>query len=92
MNLTQRVLERLAWLEYRMSRMEQHVTQIDDVIAELNDATNQIAEELDALRGDVANVDTVTAQKFQPLVDRLRQLAADPSNPVPPADGGQPTP
>jgi uncharacterized coiled-coil protein SlyX len=92
MNDLNQVLGRIAWLEYRMSRMEYQMSRVDDVLVELNDATNQIAAELDTLRGDVANVDTVTADKLTPLVDRLRGLAADPNNPVPPADGGQPTP
>lgn len=66
------------------------MSQVDDVVAELNTATNDIATELEDLRSQVSGLDAVTAEKFTPIVERLRALAADPSNPVPPADGGQP--
>lgn len=66
------------------------MSRVDDVIADLNTATDEIAADLEALREQVSNVDAVTAEKFTPLVERLRALGADPENPVPPADGGQP--
>lgn len=59
------------------------MSRVDDVIADLNTATDEIANDLDALRQQVSGLDAVTAEKFQPLVDRLRALGADPENPVP---------
>jgi len=64
------------------------MTRVDDVIRDLNTATDEIAADLEALRAQVSNVDAVTAEKFQPLISRLRDLGADPENPVPPVDGG----
>ena len=66
------------------------MSRVDDVIADLDTATNDIANELDQLRDEVANLDGATADKLTPIVERLRTLAADPENPVPPADGGTP--
>lgn len=73
----------MAWLEHRMSRMESKMSRVDDVIADLNTATDEIAADLEALRAQVSNVDAVTAERFTPLVERLRALGADPENPVP---------
>jgi uncharacterized coiled-coil protein SlyX len=78
-----RILRRLALLELRTARLEQSMSRVDDVIADLNTATDEIANDLDALRQQVSGLDAVTAEKFQPLVDRLRALGADPENPVP---------
>jgi len=58
---------------------------VDDVIAQLDTATNEIAADLAALRDAVAGNDAATAAKFTPLLDRLTALGADPQNPVPPA-------
>lgn len=57
---------------------------VDDVLAQLDTATNEIATDLARLRDEVAGDDSATAAKFQPLLDRLTQLAQDPENPVPP--------
>jgi uncharacterized coiled-coil protein SlyX len=78
-----RLLRRLALLELRIARLEQSMSRVDDVITDLNTATDEIANDLDALREQVSGLDAVTAEKFQPLVDRLRALGADPENPVP---------
>lgn len=67
----------------RLDRLETGMSQVDDVLAELNAATNDIAEDLERLREEVANSDASTAEKFVPLVERLRALAVDPENPVP---------
>jgi uncharacterized coiled-coil protein SlyX len=83
-SITEQVLQRLAWLEYRLSRMEQHMSAVDDVIADINTATDEIANDLEALRSQVSGLDAVTAEKFGPIVERLRALGADPENPVPP--------
>lgn len=55
----------------------------DNVLEQLNTATDEIARDLQALRDEVAGGDQAVAAKFQPLVDRLTQLGADPANPVP---------
>lgn len=67
----------------RLDRLEHEMSQVDDVLAALNAATNEVAEDLERLREEVANMDATTAEKFVPLVDRLRALAVDPENPVP---------
>lgn len=63
------------------------MSRVDDVIADLNTATDEIANDLEELRSQVSGLDATTAEKFTPLVERLRGLGADPANPVPPADG-----
>lgn len=67
----------------RLDRLEHAMSQVDDVLAALNAATNDVAEDLERLRAEVAAFDGETAAKFVPLVDRLRALAVDPENPVP---------
>jgi Asp-tRNA(Asn)/Glu-tRNA(Gln) amidotransferase C subunit len=67
----------------RLDRLERYVSQVDDVLTALNSATNDVAEDLERLRGEVAGLDAATAEKFAPLVERLRELAVDPENPVP---------
>ena len=79
------MLRRLARVEVRVSRLENHMSRVDDVIADLNTATDEIASDLEALRTEVGNLDSATADKLTPLVDRLRALGADPENPVPPS-------
>lgn len=63
------------------------MTAVDDIISQLDDATNEIASDLAALRDEVAAGDTGTAAKFQPLLDRLTALGQDPANPVPTTPG-----
>lgn len=67
----------------RLDRLEHGMSQVDDVLAALNAATNDVAEDLERLREEIAGTDAATAEKFVPLVDRLRALAVDPENPVP---------
>jgi len=71
--------ERIASLEVRMSLSE---TALED----LDVATNEIAAELDELRGEIAATDTALAGRIGSAANRLRGLAADPENPVPPVD------
>lgn len=73
----------LSKMLYRLDRLEVAMSQVDDVLAALDEATNAVAEDLERLRAEVAGMDADTAAKFVPLVDRLRSLAADPENPVP---------
>lgn len=67
----------------RLDRLEQSMSQVDDALADLNNATNDVAEDLERLRDEVAAFDAGTAEKIQPIVERLRSLAVDPENPVP---------
>jgi phage repressor protein C with HTH and peptisase S24 domain len=82
--------------DYALSQTE-HITKIgetamarvDEVVARLGAATDEIARDLDALRQEVAGLDESVAAKFEPLVNRLEQMGQDPQNPVPdaPVDG-----
>lgn len=91
-----RLAEQIDELEVRQLRLEQHMAQIDDALSALDEATNDIAAELDQLKSQVAGFDSNAAQRIQAAADRLRSLAADPANPVPdqppagdePVDGG----
>lgn len=67
----------------RVRRVERHMSAVDDIISNLNTATDEIASDLASLRDEVAGGDSATAQKFQPLLDRLTELGKDPENPVP---------
>ena len=67
----------------RVHKLEHHMSQVDDAVAELNAATNDVADDLERLRTEVTGLDSATADKLTPLVERLRALAADPENPVP---------
>lgn len=68
-------------------------TMPDDVKAEIavlvgkfNDATNAIAAEIEALKGQIANGSITNADvdsAFQPIIDKLNALGASPANPVP---------
>ena len=75
------IKRQLASLEQVLQQIGVTVSKVDDVLAELNDATNLVAARLESVIG---GMDTETAAKIQPYVDHLRELAADPSNPVPP--------
>lgn len=59
---------------------------VNRIIQELDAATNEIASDLERLRGEVAagtvSADSVTA--LDGMVARLKALGADPENPVPP--------
>jgi ABC-type transporter Mla subunit MlaD len=91
-----RALQRLNHL---INRLETAVTAVDDAVQQLNEATDASAEatdaiavELEALRAEIANADSAAAEKLIPVIgrlrsegDRLRGLAQDPANPVPPA-------
>lgn len=75
-----------------------HVTKIGEVTmarvqelaARLNEATNEIARDLEDLRSRLAQQDEALAAELEPMVTRLEQMGQDPQNPVPdaPADGG----
>lgn len=68
----------------------------DQALADLDAATNEVADELDALKNQLSEVDGTVADRITAAAARLRGLAADPDNPVPPApapgvpEGGNP--
>jgi septal ring factor EnvC (AmiA/AmiB activator) len=87
-------LDLIPELERRIKRLERHMSRVDDVIAQLNTATDEIARDLADLRDQIENLDPETAAKFEPLLARLTALGQDPSNPVPNPEPspGEPTP
>ena len=72
-------LSALTHLETRMSKAE-------DALVELDAATNEVAAELEAALASGAINDSAIAEKITAAATRLRGLAADPENPVPPVD------
>lgn len=75
-------------VDRRLNQLELRMALTDQALADLNDATNEVAAELDDLRGQLSDADAAVAQRISDAASRLRGLAADPENPVPPADGG----
>lgn len=69
-----------------MTRMEHYMSAVDDQLSQLDQATNDVASELESLKAEVANSDATLAAKLDAPIARLKSLAADPNNPVP-ADG-----
>lgn len=67
-------------LEQAIQQIGVKVSAVDDVLVQLNDATNLVAARLETVIG---TMDAETAAKIQPYVDHLKALAADPNNPVP---------
>jgi hypothetical protein len=65
------------------------MSRVDEAIEQLNTATNDVADDLERLRQEVAGSDSATAARLTPVIERLRGLAVDPENPVPPIE---PTP
>jgi F420-0:gamma-glutamyl ligase len=69
------------------------MTLSETALADLDAATNQVAAELDTLRGELTTADSAVADKIAAAANRLRGLAADPTNPVPaPAPAPEPAP
>lgn len=90
-----------------LRRLGVKMSEVTDALADLNDATNEVAGELETaaakiqeLTDQLANTDPEAAAKvaealtgISSAATRLRGLAEDPENPVPPveeppADGG----
>jgi CII-binding regulator of phage lambda lysogenization HflD len=68
------------------------LTDITDLIAKMNEATNEVASDLAALRAEIVNLlggisaegaDEVIAQ-LESIEARLKALGEDPTDPVPP--------
>jgi hypothetical protein len=83
------ILARLAALQVQGDKLMSASTEILQVISDMNNATNQLAAEVEALRGRVtggmsdAEAAEIKAQMVA-LRDRLIALGQDPQNPVPP--------
>lgn len=61
------------------------MSQLSDALVELDGATNAVAERLEALANQLDALDLDAANEVRTHAARLRELAADPDNPVPPA-------
>ena len=88
------LLRRQRVLTHAQKKLTERIhTMADDVKAEIgvlvgkfNDATNAIAAEIEALKGQIANGSITNADvdsAFQPIIDKLNALGASPANPVP---------
>lgn len=67
----------------RLIILEDRMAKTDKALADLDEATNAVAAELEDLRDDVAQYDASLADKITAKAERLRTLAADPALPVP---------
>lgn len=76
----------------RLVILERHMALTDQALADLDAATNEVADDLDRLRDQVANFDQALADQIGSRTARLRELAVDPENPVPPAQPMEPIP
>jgi hypothetical protein len=77
--------DRLTLLEAQGAALMARQQDVDRIITDLNAATNEIAADLERLRGDVV-ANTVTDASIATLdgiVARLQALGQDPENPVP---------
>lgn len=66
-----------------MINMEARMAQVDAALVELDEATNEVAADLERLAGQIEASDAATAGEIRTRATRLRALAADPENPVP---------
>lgn len=66
--------------------LEVFMSLTSDALTELDDATNAVADRLDAVLAQNSDMDAATADAIRTESVKLRGLAADPSNPVP-SDG-----
>lgn len=70
------------------------MTAAENAWAEVDSALNDVAAEVEELRGEVAAHDSDTARRLGLVATRLRGIAADPENPVPepPSEPDTPNP
>lgn len=66
-----------------IDQLEVRMGATENALVELDSATNEVAAEIDELRGEVAKFDEATAERLGVVSARLRGLAADPETPVP---------
>jgi ABC-type transporter Mla subunit MlaD len=80
------VLAALAVQAQKIHNLEVQMSDTTDAIAELNTETDALAARIDAVLASIEGVDDATAAELRKVSARLKGLAADPANPVPPAD------
>lgn len=87
--LLKEILSAIHTTNHHLSEIHMAVSQaVQDVLAKLDKATNDIGAKLDALKGQIntgmsqADVDSVVSQ-IGAEADKLEGLASDPANPVP---------
>jgi uncharacterized coiled-coil protein SlyX len=73
------------WFHARLTTLEDRMALTETALADLDQATNEIADELDELRNQLTETDATVASQIGAAAARLRGLAADPENPVPTA-------
>ena len=71
-------------LAARITSLEEHMAQVDDIILVINDRTNALAERV---RLVIENTDAETAAKLRPIATALDGIAADKNDPAPPLEG-----
>lgn len=79
-------------LEETLTVIGERMSEATDLLAQINDATNQVATRLQGLIDELANQSDASPEVLDALrseLSVLQGLAADPNNPVPapPADG-----
>lgn len=91
--------DQITALQENDTNQEIRMSLTDSALSELDAATNEVAGELDDLEQQVAAavasgqaLDSSVAARISAAATRLRGLAADPEQPVPPADGGDTAP
>jgi len=70
-------------LAARITSLEEHMAQVDDVIVAINEATNALAARIERV---IETTDADTAAKLRPIVTNLEEMAQDRDNPVPPVE------
>lgn len=63
------------------TRLEQYMERTEEAVRAINTETDALAARIDEL---VNSADEETAAALRPIADRLRSIAADPADPVPP--------
>ena len=67
-------------LTERIASLEEHMSQVDDIILVINDETNALAARIEQV---IANTDAETAAKLRPIATALGSMAQDKNDPVP---------
>lgn len=67
----------------RVAILEEWMSATDDMIAALNQETDDLATRVQGIIDRISATDTTTAAELQPIVDRLHTIGQDPANPVP---------
>jgi len=74
-------------IEENINLLGERMSEATDLLAQINDATNQVATRLQGLIDELANQSDASPEVLQALRDELavlQGLGADPNNPVPP--------